>query len=194
MQFAPPPPVSRRSTPTWLVVLLLVIGVVVLIVGMLGIVAYAGMRRYIAASKTAEAMNDVGAISRAAGAAYENGEPSAFGGAPTRRLCGSASNPVPASMTRVSGVKYQSSLSDWDDTTPYAGFSCLKFDITEPQYYQYDYRRTGTGSSPGDSYKAIAHGDLDGDGVTSEFVLGGAIDAHGEVRAAAALTVTNREE
>lgn len=196
MQLAPPPPASQRSSfPTWLVVMLVIFGVFVLIAGTLGVLAYAGFRRYVTESKAAEATNDVGAISRAANQAYEDGETSSFGGTSTRRLCGSASNPVPASMSNVSGKKYASTTSDWTaDTAPYAGFPCLKFSIDEPQYYQYDYQRTGGGSTPGDSYKAIAHGDLDGDGVTSEFSLGGAIDAHGEVHAATALTVKEREE
>ena len=63
-----------------------------------------------------------------------------------------------------------SSPSDWSNDPADTGFTCLKFDQSSPQYYQYDYKL----DSP-TTFTAIAHGDLNGDGVTSEFTMKGNI-------------------
>jgi type II secretory pathway pseudopilin PulG len=148
----------------WLIVVLVVLLVVLLMVAMLGVLAWTGMRRYIAASKSAEAVSNVGMIAMDAESTYDVGH----------ELCASASHPVPATMLSVKGVKYASSPSEWQaDRAANAGFACLGFDMSYPQYYQYDYQRTGSGTTSGDSFRAIAHGDLDGDGVESEVSRGG---------------------
>jgi hypothetical protein len=79
-----------------------------------------------------------------------------------------ASAPVPADRTKVSGMKYMSSRAEWlADEETHAGFACLGFEMTFPQYFQYEYDSTSTG------FVARAHGDLDGDGIFSTYEISG---------------------
>jgi type IV pilus assembly protein PilA len=154
--------------PVWLIVVLVSLVLLIVLIGTLALLAVTGMRKYIGAAKAAEAVNGVGMIARDGKAAYDD----------TGELCASASRPVPATIADVKGKKYMSTPSDWDaDKATNAGFSCLKFEMSYPQYYQYDYQFTGSPSraTAGDSFRAIAHGDLNGDGVESEFTLSGSI-------------------
>src|SRR5688572_12751177 len=117
--------------------------IVVAIIGLLAALAIYGVRRYMTNSKTAEARQALGAISKGARAAFD-GEVWADTGVITAggsrggaggQLCPEAAA-VPASIDSVAGQKYQSQDSDWDDN---AGWSCLRFSISGPQYFQYDY-------------------------------------------------------
>jgi type IV pilus assembly protein PilA len=164
----------KSGFPTWALVLLIGGGAFVIFGGVLASLAIYGVRKYIANAKTAEARNTVGQLAKDAAAAYETERTTAHGGS-ARRLCASASRPVPASMSSVKGMKYQSAADEWAVDAPRnAGFACLRFSMNMPQYYRYTYRATG-GSSPGDSFEALAEGDLNGDGVTSEFRLAGTL-------------------
>ena len=66
-----------------------------------------------------------------------------------------------------------------------SGWRCLKFEMTEPQYYQYTYIAGGPykgpkrgGPDPGpNGFEIAAEGDLDGNGVTSLFTRTGVVDA-----------------
>lgn len=163
---------QRSGTPTWLIALFAVVGLVVVVLAVLGVLAWAGVRKYISASKQAEAVNTVGEIARDGAAAYSREALATL--APAHKLCESASSPVPASIVAVKGKKYMSTPAEWHADEPVdKGFACLKFEMSLPQYYQYDYKL----DSPV-SFTAIAHGDLDADGVTSEFTQ------HGTVRGA----------
>ncbi|MBX3199925.1 MAG: fimbiral protein pilA [Labilithrix sp.] len=158
------------------VVLLVLVG----IIGVLAVLGIYGTRKYIANAKTAEARNAVAMMARDAAAAYESSdEPGA-----SRELCPSARAPVPASVLDVSARKYMSSPSDWSGDP---GFSCLGFEMSTPQYYQYDYKNAV------DGFTAIARGDLDGDGVLSSFVLAGHVQG-GLVVVAPTIVETNPEE
>jgi type IV pilus assembly protein PilA len=156
--YYPQPQQPKSGFPVWAIVLIIVLLLVVAIVGILAVLAVTGVRRYTMLAKTAEAMSSVNAMAHEAEVAYtENGA-----------VCDSASAPVPAAISQVSGKKYMSSTSDWEaDKAKNAGFACLKFEMSVPQYYQYDYKKTATG------FTALAHGDLNGDSVTSEFSLSG---------------------
>ena len=165
MQPAPPPAPRSSGIAGWLIGLLVTLFLLVFVIGVLAILAIFGVRRYIAASKTAEALNGVGSIARDAESGY----------ATKSTLCKSASSPVPASMAAIAGRKYMSNPSEWTSDPADTGFTCLGYEMSWPQYYQYDYKQL----SP-DAFVALAHGDLDGDGVSSEFsengrVLGGAV-------------------
>lgn len=142
---------------------------------------------YLTSAKLSEAQNTLGAIMRSAQQAYERetisetilpDEPAAF----SHALCGS-STIVPLEVPH--GDKYQPSakefLSDGDATR---GWKCLRFEITNPIYFQYRYTK-GTGyvgparglPNPGpDGFEAAAVGDLDGDGRTSTFTMVGVVD------------------
>jgi len=173
--------------------------IVVAIIGILAALAIYGVRRYMASAKTSEAKNTVGAISRAAVQAYERETASnqLLGDAATSAtamnvLC-TSSAAVPAAPP--TNTKYQPSTADGVDfnlpaanaaNVNTAGWKCLKFSMTQPIYYQYGY---GQGAAPAGmgnytygnagetatGFVAAAVGDLNGDGVFSNFARGGDI-------------------
>ncbi|MGH7280532.1 MAG: fimbiral protein pilA [Polyangiaceae bacterium] len=186
----PQPQKSQSSSTIWII--LAVVGVfAIFAIGVMASLAIFGVRKYLADAKQAEAMNSLGEISRSAVAAY-----AAEGtGTSANVLCASASRPIPASVTSVRGTKYESTTAEWQaDAATNSGFFCLKFEMASPQYYQYDYQRTGSGTKTGDGFSGIAHGDLNADGVESTYALGGTIDASGTVALDPAPRVTNAGE
>jgi type IV pilus assembly protein PilA len=148
--------------------------IVVAIVGILAVLAIYGVRKYIATAKQVEARNSLGQIAKDASIAFAEVPP---GGTTAHGLCASASASVPARADLIRGTKYQSTPSEWDaDAKTGAGFACLKFSLDMPQYYMYSYRASGHASA-GDSFRATANGDLDGDGTLSTFAIGGHVTA-----------------
>ena len=155
--------------------------IVVAIIGVLAALAIYGVRRYLLNSKTAEARSAIGRIAKDATAAYERERTDATLLAPgtasaeaSHRVCETASQPVPSGMDQIKGKKYQSGPEDWNNPgdSQDKGWKCLKFSMTEPQYYQYNYT-----SSSSTQFSAIAQGDLDGDDVYSLFYLQGAVQS-----------------
>jgi type IV pilus assembly protein PilA len=156
--------------------------IVVAIIGVLAALAIYGVRRYLATTKTAEAKNTIGAITRAAVAAYEretysnellpDGSTSSVA---MHAYCGSST----ATPTTVpANKKYQPSTvdgADFNSGSPTAGWKCLRFGMTEATYYAYNYV-TGAGSglsgATATGFEASAAGDLNGNGVTSLFARG----------------------
>ena len=174
--------------------------IVVAIIGILAILAAYGVRKYIASAKTSEARNSIGRMVNAAVIAYEDENmnspvlPAGTSTGFTRSLCNSASAPVPASITQVTGSKYQSTAADWNtDMLGASGFSCLHFTIDEPQYYMYGYQVSGT-SSVGNTFTATANGDLNGDGILSTFSLMGAINSSYIINVAPNMLAVNPDE
>src|SRR5258708_7645218 len=123
--------------------------IVVAIVGVLAALAIYGVRKYLLNAKTAEARNAVGQMAKDAKTAFERESmPSAVlvGGGSigvSNNLCASATATVPAAVASIKGSKYQSTAGDWDadNATAGVGFACLKFSVTDPQYYMYEYLR-----------------------------------------------------
>lgn len=190
----PPPPQSVRHDggSTWIVVVLAIVGGLILVVGILATLAIVGVRRYLNNAKSAEARIDLGGIALATTSSFEREDVTT--GTFTHQLCSSATVPVPKNERAVSAKKYQSSSSDWMVDAPNGGFACLKFEMSEPQYYQLKYTRTGTGSKVGDSFIAEARGDLDGNGVFSSFTLGGHVMAGDLVMQDPSIKETNPDE
>jgi type IV pilus assembly protein PilA len=164
--------------------------IVVVIIGILASLAIYGVQKYVAASKSAEARNIVGAISKAAVGSFEGetmvGTLMAPGDsrAAARQVCLSATATVPTAIAAVTGEKYQSSELEWappaDPIT--VGWRCLRFSIKGPQYYMYNYTGvpiTVGQVTAGDAFNAIATGDIDGDGATSTFNRQGLVVATG---------------
>lgn len=174
--------------------------IVVAIVGVLAVLAVYGVRKYIANAKTAEARNSLGQISKDAATAYEKESMSVTGvlaqgsaSSTLRQLCGSASAAIPAAAP--SGAKYQSKPGDWNaDCAANTGFCCLKFSMDQPQYYSYNYTASGTTGAQGDTFTAVAQGDLNGDGVKSTFQVGGAIGSGMVLNISPTVAETNAEE
>lgn len=150
---------------TVLIVVIVLVVLIVPVIGVLATLSIYGTRKYIATAKTAEARNTLGMIAKDAVVAYEREVADG-----KRRVCPSASAPVPADRTMVSGKKYMSSTAEWQaDSAADAGFACLRFEMSMPQYFQYQYEATPTG------FVARARGDLNGDGVFSTFEINGRI-------------------
>ena len=68
----PQQPPQKKGFPVWAIILLVVAGLGVRFAVLLVVLGIYGTRKYLAAAKTAEAKNSVGAIARAAQTAYEN--------------------------------------------------------------------------------------------------------------------------
>jgi type IV pilus assembly protein PilA len=173
--------------------------IVVAIVGVLAVLAVYGVRKYIANAKTAEAKNSLGQMGKDAVSAYEGERMTSSvlaAGTSTsivREACGSASKSVPSGKDSIKGAKYQSQKSDWsptDDVAANKGFPCLKFEMTQPQYYMYNY---GAANVTDGAWSATASGDLNGDGNLSTFTLLGTVTS-GAIRVAPAIGETSPEE
>jgi type IV pilus assembly protein PilA len=169
--------------------------IVVAIIGVLAALAIYGVRKYLANAKSAEARTGIGRIAKDAQSAWDRESMSAgpigLGESAdiSRALCVSAASPVPALPAAISGQKYQSKPGEWK----VAGWSCLRFSMDGPQYFQYDYQ-----SVADTSFSAIAHGDLNANTTLSTFTISGTIvpDSSGEnvVTVAPSITELNPEE
>ena len=83
------------------------------------------------------------------------------------------------------GVRYQSSPADWKPWAP------LRFELSVPQYYQYETKA----AKNGESAEIIARGDLNGDGKTSQFKLSIEVDRTTQsLRVSPAIAETDPEE
>jgi type IV pilus assembly protein PilA len=157
--------------------------IVVAIIGVLAALAIYGVRKYLTNAKSAEARTALGRISKDAQSAWERESMSGAVLAPgaaaanSRALCDDGA-PVPSDQTLIANSKYQSKAADWKDV----GWTCLKFTMDGPQYFQYEYDSTRTvPGAAGDTFVAHARGDLNGNAVLSDFTLSGAIvDDSGE--------------
>lgn len=149
--------------------------IVVAIVGVLAALAIYGVNKYVNNAKTTEARSAVARIAKDATTAYQRprasgsvlaaGASAAF----SNQMCDDAT-PTPAAVP--AGAKYQSTAAEWN----HAGWACLRFSMTDPQQYQYDYQVSAT-TGDGATFNAIARGDLDGDSTLSTFQMDGQIVA-----------------
>src|SRR5437868_6079727 len=162
--------------------------IVVAIVGVLAALAIYGVRKYLLNSKTAEVRNALGQMSKDAKTAYEresmDGKVLKAGdsAAVSNNLCLSATKTVPIAADSIKGKKYQSDPAkdkDWnvDAASPGVGFACLKFSLTDPQYYMYSYTSSAAAGATKDldTFDATGQGDLNGDGNLSTFTLSGKV-------------------
>ncbi len=159
--------------------------IVVAIIGILAVLAIYGVTKYVQNAKTGEARNAIGQIAKAAVNSFEEEhvptEMLAAGAAGTKSshmVCGTATKTVPSALTSVSNKKYQSSVKagvDWGAGDQTTGWPCLKFSLTEPQYFLYGYNAKQTANA--NSFAGYAQGDLKGTGaVTLGFSLRGQQD------------------
>jgi type IV pilus assembly protein PilA len=176
----------KKGMPTWLLVLIILGGLFVVGGGVMASLAIYGVRKYIAASKTVEGLGSLRQINLNAIAAFEEGSTNSRGEL-VHRMCPSASATVPASIASVKAAKYQSTPADWNvDEARHAGFSCLKFSMSTPQYFLYRYTAHGS-SKPNDTFEAEADGDLAGDGNLTTFRTTGKVTPEHTLEVTAAL-------
>jgi len=177
--------------------------IVVAIIGVLAALAIYGVRKYLSNAKTAEARMSVGRLAKDAQLAYEK-ETVATGvvdlkktAAIAHKLCSTAAK-VPAADADIANKKYQSTPTDWitaplADGTP-GGWNCLKFTMSDPQYFQYAYSTTSDpllAAADADTFTATARGNLDGDLVLSTLSMDGRIQTEaGELVLTLAPTIT----
>lgn len=145
-----PPAIGHGMSPKkkglpWWAILLIVAAVLVPACGVMASFAIYGVRKYVVNAKHAEARGNLVSFARGVAACAET-----EGGLPQ------TSAAVPASLSSVQGVKYQSSEAEWtsDPTLQCAGFS-----MSSPQYFQYQWVRQAP-----DAGHVQALADLDGDG------------------------------
>jgi type IV pilus assembly protein PilA len=162
--------ISKKPTAGFTLVEVMV---TVAIIGVLAMLGVQGARRYLAAARSSEATQAVGAISRGVITAYERqraaseslkegqlstGTAEGYttgggkgGGAVVTHgsgipfLCGSAPA-VPASITSVKGRKYQPSGvsgKDYETGNSVEGWKCVMFTSSSPQAYQFAYTAKG---------------------------------------------------
>jgi len=165
--------------------------IVVAIVAILALLAIFGVSKFLATAKTAEATNTIGQINKLSMQAYERESATpqlqTAGGAGAnaiRQFCGTSTK-VPAAL--VANKKYTPAPADYvilaagtNDNTN--GWRCLRHEMNEPQYYQYQYT-TGAaatlgatiGIPGGAAWLSQAAGDLDGDGTIAFFTTGGGL-------------------
>jgi len=153
--------------------------IVVAIVGILAALAIYGVSKYVKNAKTAEARDSLGRMAKDATGAYQREAMSpkvmALGSTTgiSHKLCEKATKMVPIAVP--GGKKYQSKPTDWMETGVTAattGWTCLKFSMDDPQYFQYEYTAETGGQG---TFSCRAHGDLDGDGKESTFYITGGV-------------------
>ena len=165
--------------------------IVVAIVGILAVLATFGVRKYVANAKTAEATSSLGQINFLAIAAYEreNSVAELMTGASVtlmHQLCLTAPATVPGAIAGVSNRKYVADTAiakDYHAGSRTTGWVCLKYEMSQPQYYLYGYSATGVAAPctmpagapvvPATGWASCANGDLNGDGIISQFGTGG---------------------
>jgi type IV pilus assembly protein PilA len=147
--------------------------IVVAIIGILAALAIYGVRKYLTNAKTGEAKANVGRLGKDAVSAYEresmDGTLLAAGATvdAVHKLCPTAAA-VPTAVP--SGQKTQPDPASWNGT----GWSCLKFSVNSPVYYQYGYTAAATTGTTA-AFTATATGNLDADSTTSVWTLNGGL-------------------
>ncbi len=166
---AAPPKKKRSLTP---VIVLIVLGALTIpCVGILAAVAIPAFLGFIRRSKTAEAEQNLRSLFSGAAAYYAEEHVGPDGTVRTRCTVG------PAITGNVPGPQ-RTQLSDVPES-----FSALGFTPYDPIYFRYEIVSVPGCDHPDGAalYSFRAHGDLDGDGVTSLFELTAESDLAGDL-------------
>ena len=160
-----PPP--KKGLSTLAIVFISIGGVLFVLLAIFVFIGVYGLRKYAQHSKTAEATRSLRDIEQGAKSAFEREtDESGIGSGPfVHKFCDSTL-PTPARIPAAAKVKVTPGPNGYDQ----AGWKCLMFEVYSPQYYQYTYTSNGlTGAAA--RCTVVAHGDLDGDGVSSTYTL-----------------------
>lgn len=140
---------KKKGLPTWVILLIVLAAAAPVVIGIFSALAIYGVRKYVVSAKRAEATNALGSWSKGLIACGErDGLPS-------------TSPAVPASLSSVSGQKYQSVASEWSDPA----FACAGFSLNDPQYFQYQWQQVSAAEGT-----LVALADMDGDGSAEQRV------------------------
>jgi type IV pilus assembly protein PilA len=171
--------------------------IVVAIIGVLAALAIYGVSRYLKHSKTAEATRSLGSIEQGSKAKFQldtdsSGPPPTGVGPFVHTFCPSNTTPTPATVPLGSKVPVVTTAGS---TTEYnqPGWQCLKFAMTDPQFYSYSYTSDAPAAGISAHYTAVANGDLDGNSQQSSFTLIGQGSDTGEA-ARVSLIILNEDE
>ena len=167
--------------------------IVVAIIGVLAALAIYGVSRYLKHSKTAEATRSLGSMEQGSKAKFQLDTDSLGGGSgPFIHTFCSTATITPATVpvgAKIAVTTTAGSTTDYNQD----GWKCLKFAMTEPQFYAYQYTSNAPTGGTSALYTAIAHGDLDGNGQQSTFQLNGKGSDSGEAQRIS-LVITNEDE
>ena len=143
--------------------------VVVTALGVLAAVVVPAFARYTARTRTAEAPRYLAAIALAETTYYVHSaeRPDSTGALPPRQFL--ATDPCPEGAPPAARRPGNWNAGTW----PYLGLTA-----EGPVYYSYQVTTTGTAGSA--TATVIAHGDLDGDGITSTFLRTLSVTAGGD--------------
>lgn len=158
--------------------------------GIMAAVAVPAFLKYMRRSKTAEASANLRRIYDAA-AAWHQTECARLGRKCAKKFKFPASVPLTPSGVACENGESKARAphpNDWQHPT----WKALKFEITEPSLYQYEFVSEGEG--PKARFTARAVGDLDCNGVFSTFERAGAIDDEGHVNDGAGMFTTDELE
>lgn len=165
--------------------------------GLAAILSAIGMyalARYVRHAKTVEAASSVTALAGAAAEYYNTSDATQPSGAALKSVHAMRHFPPPSRVSvpedplSVRGRRYQSNLADWSPSP----WRDLRFSIVQPQCYQYSFEAEGAGETA--KALVIAQGDLDGDGLRSNYSLAVAPDQGVTAQVAKTMTKSDVEE
>lgn len=157
--------------------------IVVALIGILASIAVPTFTRYVAQSKTTEPRLLLKSMAESAVSYYQvehygpDGRPVVEIMFPTKNYSEMDSTEAVVPDTVPPGTKHPSTSEDWAASP----WSEMKFRVARPHYYQYRYRPVNYPDF-GDSFTCRAKGDLDTDGVQSDFRIYGEANEAGLLR------------
>jgi type IV pilus assembly protein PilA len=165
--------------------------IVVAIIGILAAVAIPAFSKYIKRSKTAEAAGHLNKLWAGSVTWYETDHVSATGVPLTKQfpsLGVAATREADKECGCMDGGKCPGGAASYKG----AEWVALQFSIPDPHMYRPAYTSAGTGKDA--TFTAEATGDLDCNGVLSNFKRLGAIDGNGDVSGSKTPIITNELE
>lgn len=163
--------------------------IIIAIMGILAAVAIPAFQKYFKRAKTVEAVTQLKRISNGAVAYYQQTMPQGpEHPQPGRRFPEAVNNVLSTNCECQTSRVCPGGGPEW--THP----SWVKLGFALPDAFHYTPRFESAGSGMSATFSAITVGDLDCNGVQSEFKLTGAIDANGDVAISKSPFITNELE